>query len=667
MEISPFSFTPERYWTEEKERALIAFFSKHSCLWNHKSESYKNRQLRWKTLEHLRILLSAHPPPVPFTVEDIKNKFKNLRTTFQRQYKMVKASKGCGSNDVFVPQWKHYQQLMFLQGCWDMEDGVDVPPLSPLIVPQEESQPVLTSPGLIISFLPTPSTSSPSCTSPCIPSNMVVKCYWTDERERALIAFYSEHSCLWNKKSENHNNRQLRLKLLETLRSQLSDHTVSFSVEDIKCKFKNLRTVFNREYKAVQASRASDKLYVSKWKHYQQLLFLCECCDEEDGQDDLLILMPQEDKDLEHGNQTPSSTLSSFSSNSTQTNSLKFSNTSNPSSACQSDAKTSTNTAYQIFLAASPDNLKLVSHTAPSTLPASPSGSPLDAKSCTNPSPLTFSVLGPVLTESRLISDSRCHWNEAKVQQLISFYSEHSCLWNHKSESYRNRLLRQSLLETLSSLLSSNEPVPFTVEDIKTKFRNLRTIFQREHKAVSANKTCGSEDFYLPKWRHYRELMFLCDSCDEDDQPDDLHFHQPQESNLLHLESQAPPSSLHYQASAAAAATYQTATITSHSLQAPPSPTPPDSQLSSPSSSPSTSSSHTDSRLSGRKRASRRPPHTTSEVLDFMRTFCQSQMVSPHAGFLKYVEECLNETPPDKVKKLKKKIIETIHSVSEEV
>lgn len=124
-------------------------------------------------------------------VEDIKNKFKNLRTTFQRQYKMVKASKVCGSNDVFVPQWKHYQQLMFLQGCWDLDDGADVPPLSPLIVPQEESQPILNSAGLIISFLPTPSISSPSSTPPCIPSNMVVKCYWTDERERALIAFYS--------------------------------------------------------------------------------------------------------------------------------------------------------------------------------------------------------------------------------------------------------------------------------------------------------------------------------------------------------------------------------------------------------------------------------------------------------------------------------------------
>lgn len=42
------------------------------------------------------------------------------------------------------------------------------------------------------------------------------------------------------------------------------------------------------------------------------------------------------------------------------------------------------------------------------------------------------------------------------------FFLEHSCLWNHKSESYRNRLLRQTLLETLSSILSDNEPVPFS-------------------------------------------------------------------------------------------------------------------------------------------------------------------------------------------------------------
>jgi len=100
---------------------------------------------------------------------------------------MVTASKVVSSDDVFVPQWKHYQQLMFLQDSWDKDGDADEPQLSP----QEESQPVLTSPGLIISFLPTPSTSSNSTSSSCIPTNLMVKSYWTEERERALISFYS--------------------------------------------------------------------------------------------------------------------------------------------------------------------------------------------------------------------------------------------------------------------------------------------------------------------------------------------------------------------------------------------------------------------------------------------------------------------------------------------
>ncbi|XP_024865522.1 uncharacterized protein LOC108245751 isoform X2 [Kryptolebias marmoratus] len=544
MAASPCRFTPERYWTEEKERALIAFFSKHSCLWNHKSENYKNRQLRWKTLDHLRVLLSSQPPPVPFTVEDIKNKFKNLRTTFQRQYKMFRASRACGSDDVFVPQWKHYQQLMFLQGCWDQDNGLDEPPPPPLLAPAspldvtpEDSQPS--------SFLPSLSTSSAS-------SGVLVKSYWTEERERALIRFYEEHGCLWSKKSENYNNRQLRQKLLDSLRSRLSDRSVSFSVEDIKCKFKNLRTVFNREHKSVQASQTSDKPYVSKWKHYQQLLFLCESADEDECPDDLQVLLVQE----ERGRSPPSSGVK----------------LSDPSAA---QAEGETGAMYAVLLPASPDRLK--------PPPPSPPGSLPDRKPCL------------VQADGRPGADSRCLWSEVKVQQLISFYA---------------------------------------VEDIKTKFRNLRTIFQREHKAVSANRTCGSEDFYLPKWKHYQDLMFLCESCDEDaERPEDFPRLRSSSSN---------------RSSAA------------------PSPTPPDS----PSSSPSTaSSSPADIGAPGRKRASRRPPPLPSadKLMELMRSVCRNRSESPHAGFLKYVEECLNETPPDKVRRLKKKIIETLHEAAENV
>lgn len=112
---------------------------------------------------------------------------------------MVKESKVCMSDDEFVPQWKHYEQLMFLRGCWDQDVAVDDLPLSPL-TPHEETQSVHASPGLITSFLPNISTCSSSpchSSSSCIPSAMIVKCYWTEERERLLIAFYSGNQQHW--------------------------------------------------------------------------------------------------------------------------------------------------------------------------------------------------------------------------------------------------------------------------------------------------------------------------------------------------------------------------------------------------------------------------------------------------------------------------------------
>ncbi|XP_019745962.1 uncharacterized protein LOC109528099 isoform X2 [Hippocampus comes] len=634
MEDSPISFMPERYWTEEKERTLISFFSKNSCLWNHKLESYKNRPLRWKMLEHLRILLSAQPPPAPFTVEDIKSKFKNLRTTFQRQHKAVKASEAAG-----------------------LDDCKNAPLRSSLIVSQEESEHVLTSPGLIISILPPESSPTTTASSPSyILSNMVAKSFWTEEKERALIDFYAEHSCLWNKSSKNHNNRPLRLKLLKILRRRLSDHSSTFSIEDIKCKFKNLRTVFNREYKVVQVSRTSDKRYHSKWKHYQRLLFLCEWWKDEESPDNPREPTPREA--LELGRQSASSAPSS-SSCSTQTNNAGFSNASASSNIKQTDADTDTSAGFHIFTAAS-DYAK-----AQDPKTASRSGSPPDGKPCANPPPRKSS---PVQLECGPISDSRCRWNESKVHQLISFYSEHDCLWNYKSERYKNKATRQSLLETLSVLLSSNEPLPFAVKDIKTKFRNLRTIFQREHKAVNANKTCGSEDFYVPKWKHYRELMFLCDSCDEEQQPDDVLFHQAADDSLHPADYQAPLTS----PSRRCRDSPQTANRVPNqtkTLESPPLPPPPDARHSMSSSSSSTCSSHPDGGALGHKRGNQQPaaPPAAIEALDFMKKVYQSQITSPHAGFLKYVEECLNEAPPDKVKRMKMKIIETIHNMSEDV
>ena len=51
-----------------------------------------------------------------FSVDLIKKKFKNLRTTFGRERERVEESKrsGGGGDEVFVPKWKHYKDLLFL-------------------------------------------------------------------------------------------------------------------------------------------------------------------------------------------------------------------------------------------------------------------------------------------------------------------------------------------------------------------------------------------------------------------------------------------------------------------------------------------------------------------------------------------------------------------------
>lgn len=173
----------------------------------------------------------------------------------------------------------------------------------------------------------------------------------------------------------------------------------SSAVDDIKCKFKNLRTVFNREYKSVQATRTSAKLHLSKWKHYQQLLFLCESCDEDESLENEQVLRPGEDENMEPESLTISSVMGNHSSSYTRPNRLSRSYT--PSD----DTRTSCSAAQQLFHPASADTSKASCQT-----PGHPRAGQV-------------STPGSRCSNSRLSVDSRSHWSDTKVQQLISFYT----------------------------------------------------------------------------------------------------------------------------------------------------------------------------------------------------------------------------------------------------
>ncbi|CAM4568754.1 unnamed protein product [Leuciscus chuanchicus] len=105
----------------------------------------------------------------------------------------------------------------------------------------------------------------------------------------------------------------------------------------------------------------------------------------------------------------------------------------------------------------------------------------------------------------------------------ISFYAEHDYLWNPKTKLYKLRDLKTRDFQTLCQQLSDEQQV-ITEEDIKRKFKNLCTVFSREHSMVlkSSKSGAGAEEVYLPKWKYYYILSFLHDPCTPEESSDNL-------------------------------------------------------------------------------------------------------------------------------------------------
>ncbi|KAJ8953796.1 hypothetical protein NQ314_007209 [Rhamnusium bicolor] len=80
------------------------------CLWNIKSEKYKNKQKRDAAYERLRETVTFLPN---FTIQDVKNKIKNLRSTYYQELKKVKESMGTGTGTdyVYTPHVRWFDTL----------------------------------------------------------------------------------------------------------------------------------------------------------------------------------------------------------------------------------------------------------------------------------------------------------------------------------------------------------------------------------------------------------------------------------------------------------------------------------------------------------------------------------------------------------------------------
>lgn len=88
-------------------------------------------------------------------------------------------------------------------------------------------------------------------------------------------------------------------------------------------------------------------------------------------------------------------------------------------------------------------------------------------------------------------------WSADRTIQFLEYYEQFECLWNRKSEAYKNREKKEEALEKLAILM--NDVLP-DVATVKAKIRSLRNAYILEvHKMISSSKRGGPADsLYVP-------------------------------------------------------------------------------------------------------------------------------------------------------------------------
>lgn len=89
-------------------------------------------------------------------------------------------------------------------------------------------------------------------------------------------------------------------------------------------------------------------------------------------------------------------------------------------------------------------------------------------------------------------------WKEEETPIFLDLYKNHECLWNNKSEMYKNRVLRDKAMKALLSELNIADVVE---TDIKLKIKSIRTRYMAElNKVLKSEKSgTGRDDIYVPK------------------------------------------------------------------------------------------------------------------------------------------------------------------------
>ena len=102
-----------------------------------------------------------------------------------------------------------------------------------------------------------------------------------------------------------------------------------------------------------------------------------------------------------------------------------------------------------------------------------------------------------------------------ELERIIDFYRENASLWNHHLNEYRDRNLREVLLDKLAVEFNGK----FTVADLKQQWHNLISTYKREKQQVDCSKSSGSgtTEVYVSNWKYFTSMRFIDVTSDIDE------------------------------------------------------------------------------------------------------------------------------------------------------
>ncbi|XP_037960589.1 uncharacterized protein LOC119689759 [Teleopsis dalmanni] len=129
-------------------------------------------------------------------------------------------------------------------------------------------------------------------------------------------------------------------------------------------------------------------------------------------------------------------------------------------------------------------------------------------------------------------------------KELIEDFKSERCLWEVKSDAYKNKYLKTQAWNKLLQRYKKTFP-DATLEDLKKKINGMRNCYRRELNKVkkSAKSSVGAENLYVPSLWYYKDLQFLQEhkcqfadlsTSDVEDVEDKATYEPPRKKKMHH-------------------------------------------------------------------------------------------------------------------------------------